>query len=110
MVEVDKRLLQLENRLKHARRRALFVWAAGLIVMVPAVLNISLPPASAQGGQAGLEQRVTALEVQVSSLKTQVTSQSDEIAALQSLLEHFSRDGNDIFITGANLHITNGLG
>lgn len=30
--------------------------------------------------------------------------------ALAFLLEHFSREGNELFITGANLHIVNGLG
>ena len=32
------------------------------------------------------------------------------IAALEDLLSHFSRDGNDIFVTGANLHVVNGEG
>jgi hypothetical protein len=41
------------------------------------------------GGQKGLEQRV---------------------AALEDVLTHFSRKGNEVFITGANLHLVNGLG
>ena len=32
------------------------------------------------------------------------------VAALEKLLKHFSRERNEIFITGANLHIVNGLG
>jgi hypothetical protein len=32
------------------------------------------------------------------------------VAALKSLLKHFSREGNEVFITGANLHTVNGLG
>jgi hypothetical protein len=32
------------------------------------------------------------------------------VAALEKLLKHFSREKNEIFITGANLHIVNGLG
>ena len=32
------------------------------------------------------------------------------MAALEQLLKHVSREGNEIFITGANLHIVNGLG
>ena len=32
------------------------------------------------------------------------------IATLEALLEHFSRDGNDVTIAGANLHIVNGTG
>jgi hypothetical protein len=32
------------------------------------------------------------------------------VAALEQLLKHFSREGKEIFITEANLHIVNGLG
>jgi hypothetical protein len=32
------------------------------------------------------------------------------VAALEDLLKHFSREKHEIFITGANLHIVNGLG
>ena len=32
------------------------------------------------------------------------------VAALEQLLKPFSRKGNQVFITGANLHIVNGLG
>jgi hypothetical protein len=32
------------------------------------------------------------------------------VAPLSAKLIHFSRSGNDVFITGANLHIRNGLG
>jgi hypothetical protein len=58
------------------------------------VLTWALPSGTAQeetskGGRRGLAQRVVALE---------------------KLLKHFSREGNEIFITGANLHIVNGLG
>ena len=35
---------------------------------------------------------------------------AQRVAALEKLLKHFSREGNEIFITGANLHIVNGLG
>jgi hypothetical protein len=31
------------------------------------------------------------------------------VAALEDLLKHFSCEGNDVFITGANLHLVNGL-
>jgi hypothetical protein len=31
------------------------------------------------------------------------------VAALEKLLKHFSREKNEIFVTGANLHIVNGL-
>lgn len=100
----------MESRLAQAQRRTTLMWIVGLIVAAGAIANIWLTPASAQGEHNGLEQRVRALEGEVSSLKDQVTSRDDEIAELNSLLAHFSRDGNDILITGANLHITNGLG
>ena len=32
------------------------------------------------------------------------------MAALEDLLRHFTRVGHEVFITGANLHIVNGLG
>jgi trimeric autotransporter adhesin len=35
---------------------------------------------------------------------------AQRVAALEKLPRHFSRGKNDIFITGANLHIVNGLG
>jgi hypothetical protein len=35
---------------------------------------------------------------------------AQRVDALEQLLQHFSREKNEIFITGANLHIVNGLG
>jgi hypothetical protein len=35
---------------------------------------------------------------------------AQRVAALEKLLKHFSREGKEIFITGANLHIVNGVG
>lgn len=32
------------------------------------------------------------------------------VAALENLLVHLSRDGNDLYLTGANLHVVNGTG
>lgn len=32
------------------------------------------------------------------------------VSALESRFQHFSRSGNELFITGANLHIVSGLG
>jgi hypothetical protein len=53
------------------------------------VLTWALPVVTAGDSKKGLEQRV---------------------AALERLLTHFRRDGNEVFIEGANLHIVNGLG
>jgi hypothetical protein len=35
---------------------------------------------------------------------------AQRVAAIENLLKHFSREGGEVFITGANLHIVNGLG
>jgi trimeric autotransporter adhesin len=53
------------------------------------VLTWALPVVTADDAKKGLEQRV---------------------AALEQLLTHFRRDGNEVFLEGANLHIVNGLG
>lgn len=39
----------------------------------------------------------------------QLTELQTRVAALESLLTHFSREGNEITIEGANLHVVNGL-
>jgi hypothetical protein len=79
----------------HTVTRRLRWWrglAGGLLVL--AVLTWAMPAVIAQeeaatGGQRGLAHRV---------------------AALEQLLKHFSREDNEVFLTGANLHIVNGLG
>jgi hypothetical protein len=42
--------------------------------------------------------------------KAYVDALEARIAALESLLSHFSKSGNEIYITGANLHVVNGSG
>jgi len=93
MDHLHERLEALEQR-THTVERQLRWWrglACGLLGL--AVLTWALPVGTAQetaqSGGKGLEQRVSALE---------------------SLLKHFSRKGNEVFIKGANLHILNGLG
>jgi hypothetical protein len=89
-----ERLETLEQHTEILERRARTVaqqlrWWRALAcgVLVLAVLSWALPESPAQ--EQGLAQRV---------------------AALEDLLKHFSREGNEVFITGANLHIVNGLG
>jgi trimeric autotransporter adhesin len=94
MKQLQTRLDALEQQM-HTVTRRLRWWrglAGGLAVL--AVLTWALPTVIAQEdarekGEKGLAQRV---------------------AALEKLLKHFSREGKEIFITGANLHIVNGLG
>jgi hypothetical protein len=87
MDHLQNRLEALEQQ-TYTVQRQLRWWrglACGLIVL--AVLTWALPAGTAPG--KSLEQRV---------------------AALETLLIHFSRDSNNVFVTGANLHIVNGLG
>jgi hypothetical protein len=94
MDQLQTRLDALEQQM-HAMNRRLHWWrglACGAAVL--AVLTWALPAVVAQEdararGQKGLAQRV---------------------AALEELLTPFSREKNEIFITGANLHLVNGLG
>jgi hypothetical protein len=94
MDQLQTRLEALEQQMRTVNRR--LRWWRGLAcgVVVLAGLTWALPAVIAQeeaskGGQKGLPQRV---------------------AALEELLKHFSLEKNEIFITGANLHIVNGLG
>jgi hypothetical protein len=93
MDHLQTRLEALEQR-THTVERQLRWWrglAGGLLVL--AGLTWALPAGTAQkdppeGGEKGLAHRV---------------------AALESLLKHFTRVGDEVFITGANLRIVNGL-
>jgi hypothetical protein len=96
MDHLQTRLDALEQQM-HTVNRRLRWWrglACGLVVL--GLLGWGLPlglaredAAEKDKDQKGLAQRV---------------------AALEQLLKHFSREKNEIFITGANLHIVNGLG
>jgi len=94
MDQLQIRLEVLEQRTQTVERQLRW-WrglACGLFVL--AVLTWALPSGMAReevstGGEQGLAQRV---------------------AALEDLLTPFSRKGNEVFLTRANLHIVNGLG
>jgi hypothetical protein len=95
-VDALARQLNTLQQQTHTVTRQLRWWrglACGLVGL--AVLAWALPVSLAQDedaqeqGQTGLAQRV---------------------AALEDLLKHFSREDNEITITGANLHLVNGLG
>ena len=45
-----------------------------------------------------------------SSADARIAALENRIAALETLLKHFKRDGDEITISGANLHIVNGTG
>jgi len=46
----------------------------------------------------------------VAVLEADVAALQMRVAALENLLAHFSRQDNDIWVTGANLHVVNGRG
>jgi hypothetical protein len=52
----------------------------------------------------------TAQEDTVAGGEKEKKGLAQRVAALETLLKHFSREGNEVVITGANLHIVNGLG
>jgi hypothetical protein len=74
-------------------------------VVIGGLLDMGTNPIKLSGVARNewLQDRVESLESEVDSLKT-------EVNALKSLLQHFSRNGNEITIAGANLHIVNGTG
>jgi hypothetical protein len=94
MDHMHERLEALEQRTQTVERQLRW-WrglAGGLLVL--AVLTWALPTGTAQeestgGARGSLPQR---------------------LAAMEDLLMHFTRVGNEVIITGANLSIVNGLG
>jgi hypothetical protein len=70
------------------------------LILVGTVIGILFLPTTVQ---AAGKARVGALEARVAELEGQV-------AALHELLAHFSRSGDEIFITGANVNIVAGSG
>jgi hypothetical protein len=96
MDQLQTRLDALEQH-THTVERQLRWWRglAGSFIVL-AVLTWALPLSTAQEDTvAGSEQEKKGLE--------------QRVAALESLLKHFSRKGNDVTIKGANLHLVNGL-
>jgi hypothetical protein len=90
--------LERQIHILHERSRAAerqLRWWRGITcgLLVGALLTWALPSSTAHedapGGQPGL---------------------SDRVAALEELLQPFTRVGHEVVITGANLHLVNGLG
>jgi hypothetical protein len=92
-----QQLHTVQQQTRTATRR--LRWWKGLAsgVLVLALLSWALPVGIAQ------EESVTQGEKEKKGLEQRV-------AALESLLKHFSRQGNEVTMTGANLHLVNGLG
>jgi hypothetical protein len=97
MDQLQTRLDTLEQR-THTVNRHLRWWrglAGGLLVLV--VLTWALPSGTAQ-------------EDTIAGSGKEKKDLEQRVAALESLLKHFSRKGNEVTITKANLHLVNGLG
>jgi hypothetical protein len=92
-------------------KQAVFA-GAGLILLCSLILMLGLGRGQAAPGKASMDQRVAALEASVGQLQATVGQQQATITALQAKLAKVtvSADGNDITISGANLHIVNGMG
>jgi hypothetical protein len=90
---LERQIHTLHQRSRTAERQ--LRWWRGMAcgLLVGALLTWALPSSTAQedarGGQQGL---------------------ADRVAALETLLKHFTRVGNEVVITGANLRLVNGLG
>jgi trimeric autotransporter adhesin len=100
MDPLHRRVDALEHQIHtlHQRSRAVerrLRWWRGIAcgLLVGALLTCALPSITAhedaRGGQQGL---------------------ADRVAALETLLTHFTRVDNEVVITGANLRLVNGLG
>lgn len=73
-----------------------------------------LPGALVNSGQfialsAALADEKTDRMAADAALDTRIISLENRVIALENLLAHFSRSGDEIHITGANLHVVNGL-
>ncbi len=62
------------------------------------------------GALPSIEERLAALEADMTALKTRVTVLETENTALKNVLVGVSRNGTDLYIDGANLHIRDGSG
>src|SRR5262245_20660835 len=97
MDALQQRLEALEQQTEHLKHRTQAIerslrWWRGIALglLVLGLLSWTLPSGKAQG-ERGLEHRVSDLE--------------DKLAAVT-----FNADAKELIVTGANLHIVNGLG
>src|SRR5262245_41496173 len=96
-------MTSMTNRFEHAEapKRAAPAVAPrirrwGACVALSSMVSLLLLPVGAAHAAPTVEQRLAALEAKITALETK--------------LAHFSRVGNEIYITGANLNIRNGMG
>jgi hypothetical protein len=86
-------------------RTSIFIW------LLTGLLSTG-PVWAAEGEDTGVAHRVAQLERLVSDLQRQVRTLQADLNNLDptGVLTKFSRNGNDVYLDSANLHIRNGLG
>ena len=99
---LQHRIGDAQRQLRAARRgvRSL-VSLAALAIAGAFTLAMTTPGATAEP---------TAAAPSAASNLVKIKRQAKRIKALETLLQHFSRTGNDIIIAGANLHLRNDAG
>lgn len=90
--------------------RAAAILAGALLCEVPQAAAQGGGPGGGPGGVNALEARVAALEARMAAAESVNAAQSAQIAALEAKTQHVSVAGGEMFITGTNLHVVNGLG
>jgi hypothetical protein len=90
---LERQIHTLQERSRAAERRLRWWQGIACGLLVGALLTWALPSGTAEGDTRGGQQAL-----------------SDRVAALEQLLQPFTREGHEVVITGANLHIVNGLG
>jgi hypothetical protein len=117
MQELLERMARLEAAAQAAERRRRY-WQAATVVLVLLALPLLLARGGgAQGGKPALEARIAADTALQNNLTAEATTRTAADTALQGQITplaekrvHVSVLNNDIFITGANLHLLNGEG
>jgi hypothetical protein len=92
MDHLQTRLETLEQQMHTVNRRLRWWRSLACVLIGVALLTLALPSGTAQEAQ----KKKKSLE--------------ERVAALEDLFKHFTREGKEVTITGANLHLINGLG
>ena len=108
MVELEQKVkathlsLKSEAKLITALQEAVSNQASEISALLATVSNQTSQIVS-------LQAMVNSQTNQISGLDETVGNQAQQLGVLTNLFANFSRDGSDIYITAANLHIVNGL-
>jgi putative NIF3 family GTP cyclohydrolase 1 type 2 len=71
--------------------------------------NIDTEANARQITDAELQRNVAAVQDYAEAVQATAIDALTSASGIEDLLYHFSRDGNDVYITGANLHVVNGM-